>query len=707
MDKKNFAEIFKYTDENKVEKKIPIVIPMIQRDYAQGRSSATEIRKSFVKAIYEALKSGKELNLDFVYGSYEDIDGNIAFIPLDGQQRLTTLFLLHWLVINRENITTDCDFIERFTYKTRHTTRAYCDFLTHKFKPLFEQSISHEIKEDPQFILLWENDPTVNGMLVMLEELNKTFYGENPEMKYWDKLPNISFFFADLDELGISDEIYIKMNSRGKPLTRFEHFKAELDSVISSSDFSEKVDTDWTDVFWNIREDNGVELPVVDDSFLRYIHFVANIICLKKNGNEAPVDDFEMIREVYVDKANQQLLEKALDVWVGVNSEVFFSEWFTSNQPSDPSFLVNIRQSVNLLKKISRGEEQNMRNVLLVWACVTYLTNTDKVSEKDFRTRIRVLRNLTFNSENEYRKERYSAMVTETEELILAGTINLESNSFNQQQKVEESNKLKWIKDNDEEHELMLSSLENNNLLLGSTCLIGTDNYDYFMTFNETFKDSHTENEWIDLSRALLTYGDISYKENYWRFLIPGKNSTIWRNFFGPNTNANFRQRSSAAISGILKDIKEGKTCKKIIEDWTTGLEKYDWRYYFIQYPVIMRKSQYGKYWFPGETKGCHFYTMHTPLSTGGRHWEGILLALSNEKGWSLGEYGNNLFLEGTNKFLVNERHNGIFREIVEENNSTDLETIDIEHSGDYDLTDRVALLRPLLGKYKLAKTGF
>ena len=62
MDKKNFAEIFRYTDENKVEKKIPIVIPMIQRDYVQGRSSATEIRKSFVKAIYEALKSGKELN---------------------------------------------------------------------------------------------------------------------------------------------------------------------------------------------------------------------------------------------------------------------------------------------------------------------------------------------------------------------------------------------------------------------------------------------------------------------------------------------------------------------------------------------------------------------------------------------------------------------------------------------------------------------
>ena len=706
MDKKNFAEIFRYTDENKVEKKIPIVIPMIQRDYVQGRSSATEIRKSFVKAIYEALKSGKELNLDFVYGSYEDIDGNIAFIPLDGQQRLTTLFLLHWLVINRENITTDCDFIVRFTYKTRHTTRAFCDFLTHKFKPQFEHSISYEIKEDPQFILLWENDPTVKGMLVMLDELNNTFYGEHPEMKYWEELPKISFFFADLDELGISDEIYIKMNSRGKPLTRFEHFKAELDSVISNSDFSEKVDTDWTDVFWNIREDNGVELPVVDDSFLRYIHFVANIICLKRNGNEAPADDFEMIREVYVDKNNQELLEKALDVWVGIDSESFFNEWFTSNQPDSNSFLVNIRQSINLLKKLSRGEEQNMRNVLLLWGCVTYLMNTDKVSGKDFRTRIRVLRNLTLNSENEYRKERYSAMVNETEELILSGTINLETNSFNQQQKVEEANKLKWIKDNDEEHELLLSTLENNNLLLGSTCLIGTDNYDYFETFNNTFKDCYTEDEWVNLSRALLTYGDISYKENYWRVLIPGKNYSIWRNFFGPNTHANFRERASEAISGLLQDVKGGKTFDRIIEDWMAGQEKYDWRYYFIKYPIIIMKSQYGKYWFPGETKCCHFYTMHTAFKTGAgaRHWEGILLALSDENGWSLGDYGNNLYLEGTNKHLVNESHSCKMQETIEDDHTEDLETIHIEHDGNFDLTDRVVRLKPILEKYKLAK---
>lgn len=704
MDKKKFSELFTYKDENNIEKKISIVIPMIQRDYAQGRSSATEIRKSFVKAIYESLRSDKDLNLDFVYGSYEDIDGNISFIPLDGQQRLTTLSLLYWLVMNRENITENCDFIERFTYKTRYTTRAFCDFLTQKFKPQFKLSLSYEIKEDPQFILLWENDPTVKGMLVMLDELNNTFYGEDPEKKYWACLSRISFFFANLDELGMSDEIYIKMNSRGKPLTPFEHFKAELDSVVSNSDFSEKVDTDWTDIFWNLREDNGIELPVVDDSFLRYFHYVANIICFKKNGNEAPEDDFEMIKEVFADKANQDLLEKALDVWVGVDYDEFFSHWFASNQPSGKSFLVNIRQSVNLLKKLSRGEEQNMRNTLLLWGCITYLMNSDKVSETEFRTRIRVLRNLTFNSENEYRKERYSAMVTETEELILSGSINLDTNSFNQQQKVEEFNKLLWIKDNDEEHELTLSTLENNNLLLGSTCLIGTDNYCYFEIFNEIFNDNNSENDWIKISRALLTYGDISYKENYWRVLIPGKTSSIWRNYLGPNTHAKFRERANSAICELLKNIEGGVSYDQIIENWLSDINKFDWRYYFVKYPIIIIKSQYGKYWFPGDPKGCHFYTMHTPLSTGGRHWEGILLALSDEKGWSLGDYGSGLMLDGTSIYIVNERYSSIIRESIDDNGTEDRETIEIEHEHGIDLVDRVEFLRPILQKYKLSK---
>ena len=52
-----------------------LIIPRIQRDYAQGResASATEIRNNFIKALHKALVSGKGINLDFIYGSIENL----------------------------------------------------------------------------------------------------------------------------------------------------------------------------------------------------------------------------------------------------------------------------------------------------------------------------------------------------------------------------------------------------------------------------------------------------------------------------------------------------------------------------------------------------------------------------------------------------------------------------------------------------------
>ena len=83
-----------------------ICIPEIQRDYAQGRDNekVNEIRKRFVHILMRVVKGQEpEQELDFVYGSNHVIasdndDPILQFEPLDGQQRLTTLFLLHWMM---------------------------------------------------------------------------------------------------------------------------------------------------------------------------------------------------------------------------------------------------------------------------------------------------------------------------------------------------------------------------------------------------------------------------------------------------------------------------------------------------------------------------------------------------------------------------------------------------------------------------------
>ena len=102
-------------------------IPIIQRDYAQGRLGKENLRKNFLADLKNALDSGGTMKLDFVYGSIEN--GNLN--PLDGQQRLTTLWLLHWYIALRagELSEDNCKIFRKFTYETRISSREFCQNL--------------------------------------------------------------------------------------------------------------------------------------------------------------------------------------------------------------------------------------------------------------------------------------------------------------------------------------------------------------------------------------------------------------------------------------------------------------------------------------------------------------------------------------------------------------------------------------------------
>ena len=54
-----------FLTENNVE------IPIIQRDYAQGRLGKENLRKNFLADLKNALDSDGMMKLDFVYGSIE------------------------------------------------------------------------------------------------------------------------------------------------------------------------------------------------------------------------------------------------------------------------------------------------------------------------------------------------------------------------------------------------------------------------------------------------------------------------------------------------------------------------------------------------------------------------------------------------------------------------------------------------------------
>lgn len=272
-----------------------IEIPIFQRDYAQGRNDhmTDKIRKNFVSSLIEALDKNTPIELDFVYG--REVDNTITLI--DGQQRLTTLFLLHWYISQRIGKIDAFNNI-KFSYATRDYAKDFTDKLTTggDFKIDFTQAIlSTELKDKNWFYDDWQHDPTVSGMLNTLDEIHKQLRDKTIE-HYWSLLEHgiITFYWLDLKKHELTDELYLKMNARGKQLSNFENFKASLVKRINDEQweseekvektFSYKMDTTYTDLFWKYRGD----VNVIDYEVTNFFAGMAMIgYVLKEKNSEA------------------------------------------------------------------------------------------------------------------------------------------------------------------------------------------------------------------------------------------------------------------------------------------------------------------------------------------------------------------------------------------------------------------------------------
>lgn len=161
-----------------------IQIPIIQRDYAQGRISNLDICKDFLNTIKESLISKTSINLDFVYGN----DIGDTFQPLDGQQRLTTLFLLHWYAFQKEKAGDETieQTLLNFSYQTRLSSRRFCESLIkNRIDCSNEQSISDLIRDSEWYYLSWEQDPTIRAMLNSIDLIQNLFFDVE---KIWEAL---------------------------------------------------------------------------------------------------------------------------------------------------------------------------------------------------------------------------------------------------------------------------------------------------------------------------------------------------------------------------------------------------------------------------------------------------------------------------------------------------------------------------------------
>lgn len=322
---------------NDLLKQYKINIPEIQRDYVQGSDKI--IRDAFLNTLFEFINSNNEnlnLNLDYIYG-YIDNEKNILY-PIDGQQRLTTIWLLHLffysMIDNKES--QEIDNFGNFSYAVRKLSKDFCINLSETIKnnSLYNKDKDkdkdkNENKTPEQLlsnlnILDYETmqDKTVQSMVEMLNAMQEK-YKKNEKIIHEkniniiEKLNHINFKLINMNNLNLGENTYIKMNGRGKPLTPFENFKAWVmhddttKEIFSKEDYFEKI---WIEYFWGLVGDES-KFDNVIMTFTHYcgLYFLCNSgISFKDNK-----DGWEKYSNI-----NTKILDKSLYM---INEESVFT----------------------------------------------------------------------------------------------------------------------------------------------------------------------------------------------------------------------------------------------------------------------------------------------------------------------------------------------------------------------------------------------
>lgn len=717
-----------------------IEIPLIQRDYAQGRDmpKVEDIRRRFVGALKKALINNEPITLDFVYG---EIDNNRTLIPLDGQQRLTTLFLLHWYIARREGVSEDkLAFLTKFSYATRYSAREFCKRLVSPaYQPDFNRfKLSEEITDQNWMPLDWENDSTISAMLRMIDYIHVMF--NNSCNNLWSCLENgcISFYFLPIKQLGATDDLYIKMNSRGKPLTEFENVKAEWEasiraispSIMPQQDaeqlqhrIEQKMDLDWTDLLWPYRngQTGSSADDVVDDKFIRYLRFLTDIIYykeeeLKKNSSDILSIVEDLFRDSEKAPEHLEFIERGFDCWLHVDIEHLFNTYLTTTPTaSDPQKCV-VAAPVNVFAQAcyTYGDMNGRTRLfpigrsVMLYAFLYYLQHKETISDIQFARRIRIITNLIKQSEYELREDNMPNLLRQTEYILTHGDVEEGYLSFNANQLAEEHEKAVWLQTHADKADT-LCRLENHPLLQGAIRVIGLDHIDFTDRFYSLFACDHSL-----VNRALLSIGDYALLVNN-RFQIGSGSADFdssWRAIFSTSQQGIAPKRD--ILLALLSQSQHftNDMLQSVIDRYLRETREYDWRHYLVKYDA-MRPERYGMYFWdeenPHEKRGYSILMMWTEKSISGRNYNIFLKALNDrllcdspDLGISLGEYaysgdGSVLKLTFADKYLYFTDDNLYICHQTPDEQGHTTETIDMEKpipqtEQGIDLEDRVEL---------------
>lgn len=313
----------------------------------QTLERADDKDKDSIRNIIDTYLSKKDLNIGFLYSyrpyyNYVDLINDVYLI--DGQQRLTTLFLtLFYFSLKESGNYEDFRNLFRFEAKTEKIGFDYrVRTLTHNF--LFdllsnckESADLENLSNQNWFLSDYSNDVTVKAMIGTLNKLEEHF--KTDVTKYYQFIKKqIRFWHFKTDETSQGEELYITMNSRGQQLAENETVRAKLfenEKVkINQLEWGAKWE-EWQDFFWKNKTDGG-SADIGFNQFLRWVNIIETFSIKSFKPSEAEKEFKVLFTENqvldYVSLFEIEPYFNALKLLKEYRNEGFFaSEFFDKN----------------------------------------------------------------------------------------------------------------------------------------------------------------------------------------------------------------------------------------------------------------------------------------------------------------------------------------------------------------------------------------
>lgn len=338
---------------------IKIIIPDLQRDYCWGETKCkTEPNKTLAFKFAEDLiknfreKNNDPLPLGLIYG-YEVPAGHIQLC--DGQQRITTLYLLLGILNRRTQTLADRLISQRemdnnnepyLQFAIRESTLYFMtDLVSNFFLSADKELKVKDIQKQNWYFKDYDLDPSVKSMLMSLkdmEEIVDNLQDDEPYRFAYYLCNNVRFIYYDMQTRLQGEETFVIINTTGESLSVTENIKPSFIKHYEDNSHSKQYVSDeweeWESFFWQNRG-NGND--TADAGMTEFFRWVSMLKYTEKGYQNKPKESKEW--KEYTDLRQEGILHfhlgnfglDELREYFDLVQRLFFEVNYLSNTPQD------------------------------------------------------------------------------------------------------------------------------------------------------------------------------------------------------------------------------------------------------------------------------------------------------------------------------------------------------------------------------------